>query len=104
MGENESHFPNYYVFTKFILNFNDCFLIRFDANLSEKGVQEAESGGKALKDAGYTFDIAHTSLLTRAQVTLGKVLDAIDQKDLPIEKTWRLNERHYGGKKDGFKK
>ena len=86
------------------MNFNDCFLIRFDANLSEKGVQEAESGGKALKDAGYTFDIAHTSLLTRAQVTLGKVLDAIDQKDLPIEKTWRLNERHYGGKKDGFKK
>ena len=79
-------------------DFNDLFLIRFDANLSEKGVQEAESGGKALKDAGYTFDIAHTSLLTRAQVTLGKVLDAIDQKDLPIEKTWRLNERHYGGK------
>ena len=86
------------------MNFNDCFSIRFDANLSEKGVQEAESGGKALKDAGYTFDIAHTSLLTRAQVTLGKVLDAIDQKDLPIEKTWRLNERHYGGKNDGFKK
>ena len=79
-------------------NFDDLFLIRFDANLSEKGVQEAESGGKALKDAGYTFDIAHTSLLTRAQVTLGKVLAAIDQKDLPIEKTWRLNERHYGGK------
>ena len=79
-------------------NFDDLFLIRFDANLSEKGVQEAESGGKALKDAGYTFDIAHTSLLTRAQVTLGKVLAAIDQQDLPIEKTWRLNERHYGGK------
>ena len=79
-------------------NFDNLFLIRFDANLSEKGVQEAESGGKALKDAGYTFDIAHTSLLTRAQVTLGKVLAAIDQKDLPIEKTWRLNERHYGGK------
>ena len=55
-------------------NFDELFLIRFDANLSEKGVQEAESGGKALKDAGYTFDIAHTSLLTRAQVTLGKVL------------------------------
>ena len=79
-------------------NFDELFLIRFDANLSEKGVQEAESGGKALKDAGYTFDIAHTSLLTRAQVTLGKVLAAIDQKDLPVEKTWRLNERHYGGK------
>ena len=71
---------------------------RFDAHLSEKGVKEAEAGGKALKDAGYTFDIAHTSLLTRAQVTLGKVLAAIDQQDLPVEKTWRLNERHYGGK------
>ena len=69
---------------------------RFDANLSEKGVKEAESGGQALKDAGYKFDIAHTSLLTRAQVTLGKVLEAIGQSDLPIEKTWRLNERHYG--------
>ena len=69
---------------------------RFDANLSEKGVKEAEAGGKALKDAGYKFDVAHTSLLTRAQVTLGKVLEAIGQSDLPIEKTWRLNERHYG--------
>jgi len=68
----------------------------FDANLSEKGVKEAEAGGKALKDAGYKFDVAHTSLLTRAQVTLGKVLEAIGQSDLPIEKTWRLNERHYG--------
>jgi len=68
----------------------------FDAHLSEMGVKEAESGGKALKEAGYKFDVAHTSLLTRAQVTLSKVLDAIDQKDLTIEKTWRLNERHYG--------
>ena len=65
--------------------------------MSEKGVKEAEAGGKALKDAGYTFDIAHTSLLTRANVTLQKVLEAIGQTDLPIEKTWRLNERHYGG-------
>merc|ERR1711997_350128 len=50
----------------------------------------------ALKEAGYKFDVAHTSLLTRAQVTLSKVLNAIDQPDLKIEKTWRLNERHYG--------
>merc|ERR1711936_505680 len=47
-------------------------------------------------EAGYKFDVAHTSLLTRAQVTLSKVLNAIDQPDLKIEKTWRLNERHYG--------
>jgi len=72
------------------------FISRFDAHLSEKGVKEAENGGQALKEAGYKFDVAHTSLLTRAQVTLSKVLNAIDQPDLKIEKTWRLNERHYG--------
>ena len=44
-------------------------LIRFDAGLSEAGVKEAEAGGKALKDAGYTFDVAHTSLLTRYYLT-----------------------------------
>lgn len=68
----------------------------FDAKLSEQGISEAEAGGKALKDAGYKFDLAHTSLLTRAQTTLEKVLAGIDQKDLPVSKTWRLNERHYG--------
>jgi len=68
----------------------------FDAHLSEQGVAEAEAGGKALKEAGYSFDVAHTSLLTRAQTTLQKVLEGIDQTDLPVEKTWRLNERHYG--------
>lgn len=69
----------------------------FDANLSEKGVGEAKAGGVALKEAGYTFDIAHTSLLTRAQITLAKVLEEIGQTSLQTEKTWRLNERHYGG-------
>ena len=72
---------------------------RFDADLSEKGIKEAEAGGKALADAGYKFDLAHTSLLTRAHVTLAKVLEGIDQADLPVSKTWRLNERHYGGNK-----
>jgi len=69
----------------------------YDATLSEQGFKEAEAGGKALKDAEYKFDIAHTSLLTRAQTTLQKVLEGIQQTDIPIEKTWRLNERHYGG-------
>merc|ERR1712098_199625 len=69
----------------------------YDANLSAKGVQEATAGGKALQDAGYKFDVAHTSLLTRAQVTLATVLKEIGQEDLDVEKTWRLNERHYGG-------
>ena len=61
------------------------------------GVQEAHAGGKALKDAGYQFDVAHTSVLKRAQITLQTVLEEIGQTDIPIHKTWRLNERHYGG-------
>ena len=65
----------------------------YDANLSETGVSEAIAGGKALKEAGYSFDLAHTSLLTRAQVTLKNVLEQIGQSDIPVEKTWRLNER-----------
>jgi hypothetical protein len=71
----------------------------FDANLSEKGMEEAKNGGHALKEAGYKFDVAHTSVLTRAQVTLNEVLQIIEQTDIPVHKTWRLNERHYGGKK-----
>ena len=51
------------------------------------GGQEAEAGGKALADAGYTFDVAHTSLLTRAHKTLGKCLEAIKQTDLPSLET-----------------
>merc|ERR1719474_1081526 len=69
----------------------------FDAGLSEKGVEEAHAGGKALKDAGFTFDVAHTSVLQRAQTTLKTVLKEIGQEDLPVQKSWRLNERHYGG-------
>ena len=60
------------------------------------GVAEAKAGGKALKDGGYVFDLAHTSLLKRAQITLGTVLEQTGQTDLPVQKTWRLNERHYG--------
>lgn len=61
------------------------------------GREEALSAGKALKAEGYQFDIAHTSVLKRAQITLNSVLQEIGQTDIPINKTWRLNERHYGG-------
>ena len=61
------------------------------------GIAEAHAGGKALKEAGYQFDVAHTSMLMRAQKTLETVLGEIGQSDLPVNKTWRLNERHYGG-------
>ncbi|RXN17567.1 phosphoglycerate mutase 1 [Labeo rohita] len=69
----------------------------FDADLSETGAQEAKKGGQALKDAGFEFDICYTSVLKRAIRTLWIVLDSIDQMWLPVHRTWRLNERHYGG-------
>lgn len=55
------------------------------------------AAGKAVKDAGLKFDVAHTSVLTRAQVTLKAILDESGQGCIPVNKTWRLNERHYGG-------
>jgi len=68
----------------------------FDAELSEKGMAEAESAGKALKEAGYKFDVAFSSVLKRANKTLSSVLKALDQEDISTHYSWRLNERHYG--------
>lgn len=67
-----------------------------DVDLSEKGRAEALKGGKALKDKGFLFDVAYTSVLKRAIHTLDHVLDQLDQVWLPVHKEWRLNERHYG--------
>jgi 2,3-bisphosphoglycerate-dependent phosphoglycerate mutase len=67
-----------------------------DVDLSEKGRQEALEAGKALKQAGFRFDLAHTSVLKRAIRTLWIALDELDQLWIPVEKSWRLNERHYG--------
>jgi len=78
-------------------NLENRFCGWFDAGLSEKGMDEAKTGGKALRDAGYKFDVAHTSQLQRAQTTLKTILKEINQTDLPTQKNWRLNERHYGG-------
>ena len=61
------------------------------------GKDEALAAGVAIKEAGLKFDVAHTSLLTRAQVTLDSILKESGQLGIPIKKTWRLNERHYGG-------
>ncbi|KAH0956338.1 hypothetical protein HN011_008452 [Eciton burchellii] len=69
----------------------------YDSTLSEKGKAEAQSAGKALKSACFVFDVAHTSVLTRAHETLKAILKEIGQENLPVYKTWRLNERHYGG-------
>ncbi|MBF0486140.1 MAG: 2,3-diphosphoglycerate-dependent phosphoglycerate mutase [Candidatus Omnitrophica bacterium] len=68
-----------------------------DVDLSEKGVQEAVEGGKLLKAQGYVFDVAYTSVLKRAIRTLNFVLEQMDLLWIPVEKSWRLNERHYGG-------
>jgi 2,3-bisphosphoglycerate-dependent phosphoglycerate mutase len=67
-----------------------------DVDLSQSGVVEARAAGRLLKDSGYRFDVAFTSVLKRAVRTLWLALDELDQLWLPEEKTWRLNERHYG--------
>ncbi|MHA1143868.1 MAG: 2,3-diphosphoglycerate-dependent phosphoglycerate mutase [Candidatus Helarchaeota archaeon] len=68
----------------------------FDVDLSEKGIEEARKAGKILKEKGYTFDVAFTSFLKRAIRTLEIVLEEMGLKDIPIYRSWRLNERHYG--------
>ena len=67
-----------------------------DVDLTEKGVAEAKEAGRVLKDAGFTFDIAYTSVLKRAVRTLWLTLDEMDLMWLPVIHNWRLNERHYG--------
>lgn len=67
-----------------------------DVGLTKKGVKEAIEAGKILKKKGYIFDIAFTSVLKRAIQTLKPVLKQLNLKKIPIEYSWRLNERHYG--------
>jgi 2,3-bisphosphoglycerate-dependent phosphoglycerate mutase len=67
-----------------------------DVDLSPKGLEEAKEAGRLLNEGGYTFDVAYTSLLKRAIRTLWIVQDAMDLMWLPVHRTWRLNERHYG--------
>ena len=67
-----------------------------DVDLSEKGVQEAKKAGQTLKKEGYVFDVAYTSVLKRAIHTLWNVLDEMDLTWIPVHRSWRLNERHYG--------
>jgi 2,3-bisphosphoglycerate-dependent phosphoglycerate mutase len=67
-----------------------------DVDLSEKGRQEAAEAGRLLKEGGYVFDVAFTSVLKRAIRTLWIALDTLDLMWIPVSKDWRLNERHYG--------
>ncbi len=67
-----------------------------DVDLSEKGHEEAKNAGRLLKAEGYDFDVCYTSYLKRAIHTLNHILDEMDRNWLPVVKTWKLNERHYG--------
>jgi 2,3-bisphosphoglycerate-dependent phosphoglycerate mutase len=67
-----------------------------DVDLTERGREEAAEAGRLLKEGGYVFDIAFTSVLKRAIKTLGLALDVLDQLWIPVTKSWKLNERHYG--------
>lgn len=82
-GESEANFQNYW--TGWL-----------DVPLTEKGRRQAQAAGEKIKQAGLEFDHAFTSVLQRSLITCQEVLEACDQLWLPVEKTWRLNERHYG--------
>jgi 2,3-bisphosphoglycerate-dependent phosphoglycerate mutase len=67
-----------------------------DVDLSDKGVEEAQAAGRVLRERGFAFDAAYTSVLKRAIRTLWIALDELDLMWIPVHRSWRLNERHYG--------
>ena len=67
-----------------------------DVPLNNKGIEEARAAGQRLKSAGYTFDMAYTSMLKRSIVTYNMIADEMDLDWIHLHKHWRLNERHYG--------
>ncbi|GEL95733.1 phosphoglyceromutase [Cellulomonas composti] len=77
-------------------NAKNLFTGWVDVALSEKGVEEAKRGGTLLKDAGILPDVVHTSLLRRAITTANLALDGAERHWIPVKRSWRLNERHYG--------
>ena len=79
-----------------IWNLENKFTGWTDVELSDQGVKEAKDAGRILKENGFKFDVAYTSVLKRANDTLKYILEELDEEDIPIKKSWRLNERHYG--------
>jgi len=77
-------------------NLDNRFTGWTDVDLTEKGVAEARAAGTLLKESGFEFDIAYTSVLKRAIRTLWNTLDTMDAMWIPVNNDWRLNERHYG--------
>jgi 2,3-bisphosphoglycerate-dependent phosphoglycerate mutase len=79
-----------------VWNLENRFTGWTDVELTERGLEEAQRAGQQLKQAGFQFDIAYTSLLKRANITLWQVLEQLDRRWIPVQHSWRLNERHYG--------
>jgi 2,3-bisphosphoglycerate-dependent phosphoglycerate mutase len=79
-----------------IWNLENRFTGWTDVDLSPKGLEEAREAARLLQEGGYTFDVAYTSLLKRAIRTLWITLDGMDLMWIPVHRSWRLNERHYG--------
>jgi len=79
-----------------VWNLENRFTGWTDVDLSEQGILEAKEAGKVLKEKGFEFDIAYTSVLKRANDTLNYILEELGEKNIPIKKSWKLNERHYG--------
>lgn len=79
-----------------IWNLENRFTGWTDVPLSEKGIKEAKEAGMVLKEKGFTFDLAFTSVLKRAEDTLDYILKEMDLSEIEIRHSWRLNERHYG--------
>jgi 2,3-bisphosphoglycerate-dependent phosphoglycerate mutase len=77
-------------------NLKNLFTGWTDVDLTEKGIEEAKEAGRTLKEAGYAFDVAYTSVLKRAIRTLWLIQDEMDLMWIPVHRSWRLNERHYG--------
>ncbi len=77
-------------------NLKNLFTGWTDVDLTEQGIREAVDAGRLLKESGYTFEVAYTSVLRRAIRTLWLVLDEMDRMWIPVVRDWRLNERHYG--------
>jgi len=84
-------------------NLSNRFTGWTDVGLTDKGREEAEHGGTLLREAGFRFDVAYTSVLERAIHTLWIVLTELKQEWIPVHRSWRLNERHYGALQ-GFNK
>lgn len=78
-------------------NLDNRFTGWVDVPLSELGMKEALAAGRLLKDEGFTFDVAYTSVLKRAIKTLWIVLEELDRMWIPVTRSWRINERMYGG-------